>query len=322
MISKQNQHLAIISLTLLLTIALGFWTNQINKQTISPSSSALPTNTLAMPDPNHHYQIIYRENPNNPTLTDIYLKRTDTGAELFFITLANIGGSIRTNTSEYHQGNLYVSKIIGYNARYPDQPWTEELWRYDSSRNGTKLYYTEKGFSYRVRPDEQLIAIITNENLKLLNHEGKTITTIDSTNLRANPELRLWFNFRKWGINSIWLDNAFNADILGLVKLDTTTYKIKQYSLLGLPTGPEFDLDIYSEKIAFSNYPALFDIDSRQEYLSSGAQVNLVVYDLNTKVMQKIATSITKEFKPKWVAPNTLEYTSPTDDSRITVVVN
>lgn len=318
MISKQNQHLTIIFFTLLLTIVLGFWINQINKQTTLPSTSALPTSTLAAPDPNHPYKAIYKKNPNNPTLTDIYLQRTDTRAELFYLTLSNIYTD-HYHSREYHQGNLYLIKRIGYDG-YPDETWTDELWRYDSSRNGTKLY-SVKGLDFRVRSDEQLIAIITNENLELLDYEGQRIITFDSVSLIADPEITTAFGFEAWGTNSIWLSNNFGPNLLGMAKLDTTTYEIKKYNLLGLPAGPEYALDINSEKIAFSNYPALFDTDSAQEYASSGAQVNLIIYDLNTKSQQKIATSITKEFQPKWLAAKTLEYTDPDSDSRVTIVV-
>jgi hypothetical protein len=75
---------------------------------------------------------------------------------------------------------------------------------------------------------------------------------------------------------------------------------------------------VYKEKIAFSDYPAMYDVDSAQEYERSGAKVNLVVYDLKTKAQEQIATSITKKFEPKWIDENTLEYNNPNGTGRLT----
>jgi len=83
-------------------------------------------------------------------------------------------------------------------------------------------------------------------------------------------------------------------------------------------TESEFDINPRKEIIAFSNYPAMFDVDSVKEYEQSGAKVILIVYDLKTKVQQQIATSKTKKFGPKWVDENTLEYNNPSGTGRIT----
>ena len=72
------------------------------------------------------------------------------------------------------------------------------------------------------------------------------------------------FGFLAWGPNVIWLDNTFGPSLTGLVKINTTNYAVIKYDLSGLPAGPEFAINVYKEKIAFSNYPAMFDVDSAQ----------------------------------------------------------
>lgn len=223
------------------------------------------------------------------------------------------------HSSEYHNGNLYIIRRIGYDG-YPDETWSDELWRYDLQKNGTKLYST-KGIDFRVNINENLVAIITNEAFTLLDNRGKTLKQFQSAEIVVDPEAIPMFVSLAWEQNSIWIGNAFGPSLAGLAKVDTKTYTVTKYDLADLPAGPEFTINVHSEKLAFSNYPALFDVDSAEDYEKSGAKVNLQVYDLTTDKLQLIATSITKKFEPEWIDKNTLEYNDPNSEGRVQKII-
>src|SRR3989344_8725381 len=292
--------------------------SKIEQVTPAENLTTTPEPTTSNPaEQSVNYSVVVKENSSDKTKTDIFLKDPKTGQETFYITLSDINRNHYHN-AEYHNGNLYIIHRTGGDSGYQTNPnWTDELWRYNQQKQGQKLY-SVRGLDFRVSDDEKMIAIVTNEEFNLLNNSGGKIKTFQSSEVVANPQNSPMFGFLAWGTNSIWLDNTFGPSLAGLVKIDTQTYSITKYDLSGLPAGPEFVINVYKEKIAFSNYPAMFDVDSAQEYERSGAKVNLIVYDLKTKTQQQIATSITRKFEPKWIDENPPEYNNPNGTGRLT----
>jgi len=91
-----------------------------------------------------------------------------------------------------------------------------------------------------------------------------------------------------------------------------TSYDVTQLSI-----GDEYELNANTGKIVYSDYPSFFTEDNRQQFLNSGREVKLFLYDLNSKNLQIIATSITKPFSPKWLDNYTIEYDDPNGGTRI-----
>ena len=326
-IPDRNLKIIIGVLIILLVTIVGVTGFYLYKnKTASKNEQTIPTEySITTPEPtvskpagqSINYDVIIKENPNEKTKTDVYLKDPKTDQETFYITLSDIYRR-HYHSAEYHNGNLYIIHRTGGDDDYQINPnWTDELWRYNQQKQGQKLY-SVRGLDFRVSDDEKMIAIITNEEFTLLNNSGDKIKTFQSSEVIVNPQNSPTFGFLAWGTNSIWLKNTFGSSLRGLVKIDTQTYSITKYDLSGLPAGPEFTINVYKEKIAFSNYPAIFDDYGEREYKRTGAKVNLVVYDLKTKAQQQIATSITKEFEPKWIDENTLEYNNPNGTGRLT----
>lgn len=324
-----NRNLKIIIVVLIVLLVAGVCVAGFyiyKSKTVSKNGQTTPMgNSITTPEPTAskpaeqsiNYGVVVKENPNDKTKTDVYLKDPKTAQETFYVTLSDIYRGHYHN-AEYHNGNLYIIHRTGGDSGYQTNPnWTDELWRYNQQKQGQKLY-SVRGLDFRVSDDEKMIAIVTNEEFNLLNNSGIKIKTFQSSEVVANPQNSPMFGFLAWGTNSIWIDNTIGPSLTGLAKIDTQTYSITKYDLSGLPAGPEFTINVYKEKIAFSNYPAMFDVDSAQEYERSGAKVNLVVYDLKTKAQQQIATSITKKFEPKWIDENTLEYNNPNGTGRLT----
>lgn len=293
-----------------------------NKQQLSDNSSdQVSKSTTQISD--NKYEVVLKENTQDSNKTDVYLKNLGNDTETFFITITGDLYSQHYHNNEYHNGNLYIIKRTGFD-NYSDKTWSDELWRYDSQKNGTKLY-SDKGIDFRVNNNEDLIAIITNEAFTLLDNKGKTLKQFQSNEIVVDPEANPMFGFLAWGQNSIWLDNTLGPNLAGLVNVDTKTYAVTKYDLKhdlkDLPAEPEFAFNTQSEKLAFSNYPALFDVDGANDYKKSGEKVNLQIYDLNTKKQQLIDTSITKRFNPEWIDQNTLEYNDPNGKGRVQKVI-
>ena len=118
------------------------------------------------------YTSIIKIDSANSTLSDVYLKNPDTPQEKFFMTLSNVYRD-HYHASEYHNGNLYI--IRRFNEGQPN--WTDELWRYNSKKEGQKIY-SAQGLDFRVSDDETMVAVIDNyhsDNLILMRKNGQVI---------------------------------------------------------------------------------------------------------------------------------------------------
>ncbi|HNH07256.1 MAG TPA: hypothetical protein PK683_02045 [Leptospiraceae bacterium] len=113
-----------------------------------------------------------------------------------------------------------------------------------------------------------------------------------------------------------WISSGFTAGIDVISKIDSGTFKITKFDLTGLRLhSKEFALNPEKEKIAFSDYPLIFDVERANALLKK--KFTLFIYDLKTKKKQAVATSVGKDFSPGWTDQKTLEYNNPKGDDRI-----
>jgi hypothetical protein len=84
-----------------------------------------------------------------------------------------------------------------------------------------------------------------------------------------------------------------------------------------LPVSSEYALNPAAGVLAYSDYPAMFDVESVKRFENTGAQVTLFVYDLNSQTVQAVATSIARPLNPIWLDDNKLEYDSPDGEGRL-----
>lgn len=305
-----------------------FSSQKINKTQIEDTNqdaipSLLPTRVkekIQLIKKEENYIAVIRDNPQDKTKSDIYLKDEKLGVEEFFITLQDVYKS-HYHSAEYHNGNLYILIRPGGEDSYLKNPnWTTELWRYDQQKNGVRLF-SNKGIDYRVSDDEQIIAIDAHERFEILDKGGERLSVIKMSDLKTTDKMpdRGFSGFIGFGDDEIWLDTTYGPTLIGLVKIDINTYKIDKYDLTDLDTGPEYAFNMERMLLAFTNYPPIFDEGGREDYLKSAEEVNLVVYNLTTKEKTIIATSTTKRFRPVWVHETTLEYNLPQEEGRGTI---
>jgi len=263
------------------------------------------------------YEVVTRVNGKNDRLTDVYIKDVETGNEIFFASILDVYFN-HYHHVEYNNGNIYIIKRIGYDG-YPDEDWTDELWKYDSNRVSNKLYST-KGLDFRVSPDGKLIALQEGENLLFLETDGtflkKFPTDVLGSKDISSPDLNLldWSN----DSNLFWGDLSFTVSPELFFAINTELWSIERYDVRDLNlTISDLALNYNNGKLAYSDFPALFDNYSYDDFMNSESEVTLKIYDLKTKEEQEIAVSITKKFEPEWIAQDILEYNNPDSDDRI-----
>jgi hypothetical protein len=268
------------------------------------------------------YEIVLLENIKDSSDTDVYIKNVETGEEEFFRTIPDAYRS-HYHPAEFYGGTLYIIRRIGYDD-YPDEEWTDELWRYEPEGEGERIYTTQ-GLDFRVGPEESIIAINTHESLVLLSNSGDELKIFEPREIITSSEEleyeRMDFRVFAWGDGDVWLSNTIVASLQGLVNIDLGDYSVKKYDLVGLDAGTEFALDVSTQKLAFTDYPVFMDEYMYKQWKDKESEVTLRVYDLDTEEQEEIATSITKEFEPEWIEDNLLEYNDPDGSGRLQVVV-
>jgi len=305
--------------------------DKIGQQT-SPTETTITTNNEATeqttPQTVGDYIVVVKENSTDKLKSDIYLKDKKTGQENLFITITDVYRNHYHN-SEYHNGNVYIIRRTGGDFGYQNNPnWTDELWKYNQQKQGTNIY-SNRGLDFRVSDDEKFISVFDSgsdntgevRNITFLKNDGSVIKILTSKDLGLE-KYGPYIDPLVWSNNILWIESGFTVSIEIVAKIDPNTFQITKFDLANLPIQVgEFSLNPIKQKIAFSDYPALFDTDSADEFKASKKTVSLFVYDLLNQKKQIIVTSVAKAFHPKWIDENTIEYDNPSGDGRLTKVI-
>lgn len=331
--SKKDKKIPKVAIYVLASIillafgAFGFWLyqNKIAKLSfVQPPSSQVPTKTFE-PSPEvvqpfqvkATYETVTKVNPQDESKTDVYIKKSDTGEEIFLMTLTDVYRQ-HVHNSEYHNGNLYIIRRIGYDG-YPDDEWSDELWKYDSRQNGKKLF-SSQGLLFLVSPNEEMIGIKSGEKVFLIDTGGRQIKQFSSEELDFNPsDMANGLDILEWssGSQTLWGWHTFGPVPASYFEIDINSWQIRKYDISALSFGTEGDLNTETRKIVYSDYPALFDVDSAEDFKANEKKVTLYLYDFITKENKEIATSIVKPFKPEWLDRNSFEYDNPDGEGRL-----
>lgn len=279
----------------------------------TPLVSVIPT---LVPTTNNSeiYQVITRPNPLNDLLTDVYIQNISTQEEKLFITLDNVNTG-NYHVGEYHNGNLYIIRRMGY----PGENWSDELWRYDIQGKG-KMLFSKKGLDFRVASNESDVTVVyqsveDNANrIAFISNNGEVLQNINIDpigNYLNQPDKWSYDNSQFWGELKSGPTSKY------IYQITISSWGINKYDVSQLSIGEDYELNANTGKIVYSDYPFFFTVDEKQQFLNSGREVKLFLYDLNSKNLQIIATSITKPFSPIWLDNYTIEYDDPNDGTRI-----
>jgi hypothetical protein len=297
-----------------LLTACNYQSNNLIQVTMSATNTILPSNINS-----ELFQVVTSPNPTNELNTDVYIQNVSTNEKTLFITLDNVYRD-HYHVGEYHNGNLYIIRRMGY----PGDNWSDELWRYDPQGNGTKLI-SRRGLDFRVASDGNSIAVgypTTEDNsnrIAFISNNGEVIQEIN-----IDPTGNYLDQLDKWTDDNsrFWGELQLGPTPKYIYQITTTSWDVKKYDVSQLSIGDEFELNANTGKIVFSDYPVFFDVDSKEQFINSGKEIHLFLYDLNSQTSQIIATSITKQFSPQWLDNNSIEYKDPDSETRITFKIN
>lgn len=254
--------------------------------------------------------------------TEVCLKDPATGKKTRFLTISGIYTS-HYHPAEYRNGYLYVIKRQGQTSAYsPDTSYIDELWRYSADGEGHRLLSLQ-GLDFRASNDGSRIAITgypdkTNGiKLYIIRSSGVVIESYSKGALNA-----IGLTFGGWVGGDLWIRDQEAVDIYGLIRIDTNTLKAQRYDLKDLDLADsDLSFNLQSLKLAYSDYPVLFDTDSEADFVKDKTPVKLYVYDLKTHDCKQIAHTTAKPFNPKWLNESTLQYDSSKGGRRVKVTV-
>jgi hypothetical protein len=271
------------------------------------------------------FEVVLLPNAQDEQKTDVLLRNAQTGEESLFLTLDQVYRE-HYHAAEFNHQSLYIIKRIG-DVNSADGDWTDELWRYDRQGGGEKVF-AGKGLDFRAAPDGQMIALqyAAGFDLKIvfLKPPSEVVKEFDLSQLDESgayyPSPETW-NTQS---SQFWGALHTGPKITAYFCVNTETWEIEKFDVSSLPinTSGECALNGDTGKLAFSDYPAIFDAASHQEFVDSQKPVNLFVFDLNSQASQTIATSQAKEFKPAWVDDKTVEFNKPDGSGRTTFILN
>ncbi len=213
-------------------------------------------------------------------------------------------------------GNIYLIRRIGYDG-HPDDEWVDELWGYYKDDNSKKIA-SSKGLDFRVSTTGNNIVVDTHNNQFLvINVRENTQSEVDVTKYFSNSTNRIDIE----GIKDdyVWLaQKIIGPHVTAFMEIILKDNSVKSYSLPEEIAGfSEYSLNLDRGLVAYTNYPAFFDVSSAKEFEESNTQISLNVYDLKEQKTTFIDSGIKTKFAPKWIDKTTLEYKNPNGEGNL-----
>jgi hypothetical protein len=183
--------------------------------------------------------------------------------------------------------------------------------------------FESSGFDFRVSPNEGAIAIVHSEDndyrVSFFNGGGIIQFNMELDKFEEDliPHLYGWSDDSRyfWGT----LQHTYIVDSYFIV--DTKDWSVRTIDNVK-SYGNDMAINTNNGWLCYSDYPVCLDIQCRDDFIESGKEVELWLYNIFTEEFRRIAGSVTKEFNPVWTGENTFEYDAPINDSRIRYIMD
>lgn len=215
---------------------------------------------------------------------------------------------------EFHNGNLYVIHRTGGSSGYRDYPetWTDSLWRYDKDKNGVMIY-SVRGLDFHVSPNEKHVAIVAEESLFILNERGTKIRQFKAE------------DFHLEGLDTAYITDQFlffpdggpGAPFELIIKMNLDDFTWSRHDLPGLSFDDDYSFNPFNEMVVGSDHPFFYEAEYYNSWVKDKPTVTLYLYDFRSKKKSVLATSRAKEFNPRWIDTNHVEFNDPHSSKRI-----
>ncbi len=246
-------------------------------------------------------------------MTIVYLYDAKANVETRFMTLPDVYRD-DYHPAEFVEGTLYVIRRTTGSDNPANTNWTDELWEYDQSAAGSKVY-SAKGLDFRVSPDGKEIAVLhgdTAGSFALIDSVGNVLKILAGKDLRGFGQGKM-LNPLFWHGGVLWLTANQGPQITDIYAFDTAVMVLSAYPIadFGVILN-ESAVEPASRTLAFGDYNP--DVEHAAPRMST-----LSVYDLATKKKVVIvAATVSRPFAPKWVDGSTVEYNDPHGSGRTT----
>lgn len=210
---------------------------------------------------------------------------------------------------KYEFKDYLINKDMVYMvARDNETNWPDILWRFDSKGNSKKIYEGEV-YDFIVSEDNSSIAI-DSDKLILIDHNRSITKKLDKRDI-CMCEQDIYMNLVGWESKDdiVWVSNNKTWKVDEFIQIDTKTWVISRFEN-SLPFQREYDLDVDTGWIVYSDYPITFDVDSEDKFIRSNKLVTLWVHNYFTHETIKIDSANINRFMPRWLGKGTgkLEY--------------
>ncbi|PAB60303.1 hypothetical protein [Anaeromicrobium sediminis] len=200
--------------------------------------------------------------------------------------------------------HIYFIKTVG-----SGESAKKVLVKYDYKGNKDEIY-SQNNFVYTIAPNEDYGAVNSNETIVLMKNNGNVVKRYKEI-FKLEDENE-FVEFVGWKDNILWLEKGAPG-VIGDVfyKIDGDNLKVNEYDTSSLSLNSEYDLNMNTEKLVYSDYPLMFAVDSAEDFRKANKPVNIYLYDLNSKENKLINTIRGKEAEPVWIDDETIEYNDP-----------
>lgn len=262
-----------------------------------------------------------QSNPLDSTLTDVYVTNSQNHQSQLFITLPDVHVG-HYHPAEFCKGSVYVLRRMHPFPEFPDQ-WRDELWKYTSMKKGTRIF-SARGLDFRVSPTEQDIALVTDTSLYFIEATGNgnaaTLAEFHPSSLSKSQRKDTYIQPLMWtkGGTFFWGSLFQTINIVTFFRIIIETWEVNSYDVDSLHlNSSDYALNPTNGMLVYSDFPAVFDVDSYLHVEKSRIRVQLYLYNLTNGERKLLATTYSKDFKPKWLSPRTIEVNNPEGAGRI-----
>jgi len=312
---------------------------------VATSTAVLHTPCLA-DNEYANYPLEQRNNrlgvPASSTI-DVYVRTKQTESNIFSFKIGGI--RITYHPPEFRPCGVYILREFGQGPHGGFPPgYRVELWRYDYSGIGTKLftmfevigpnqevssYYSD---DFRVDPAEHYLALdrgYQQSNEALVVKDVATLKNLFVLPLsdlaKQNPNVVGIFGLENGGWSKdgryAWFnfsDSADPANTIGFVRVDTNNWSYKaftapQTTMGGDAFNPDTGMTTYNTNVAPWTADAQMDQMYRDKAKKEGGITSFYIYDLLIKRNYLVATTTDPVyyFRPQWISDTVLQYTLP-----------
>jgi len=266
------------------------------------------------------FTVKLQPNPLDSALTDVYVKNAHKDQSQLFITLPDIEVQ-HYHPAEYHNGSIYVIRRIHPFSEFPDQ-WRDELWKYTSMKRGVEIF-SSQGLDFRVSPKEHDVALVSDTVLYFINSsDGSEIIHFYPSTLSNMRRKDIQIQPIAWttGGTFFWGSLYQTVNILTFFRVIAETWEVNSYDVDTLKiNSSDYALNPASGMLVYSDFPAVFDVDTYQHVKRSKMRIHLYLYDLISGESTLLATTYSKDFEPKWLSSRTIEVNNPEGEGRIII---